>query len=67
MFDNQLFRWHLALIAAAGRLGDDQTMRRAARTALGLVGRDPQFARHPSVGVVEPDKRTLTWLRRIAK
>jgi predicted Zn-dependent protease len=39
MLHSDLFRWHLALIAVADRLGDEQTRRQAARTALSLVGR----------------------------
>jgi predicted Zn-dependent protease len=62
MMHSDLFRWHLALIAVADRLGDEQTRRQAARTALSLVGRDPQFARHPTVGVVKVDEQTLAWL-----
>jgi hypothetical protein len=38
-FDHTLFRWHLALIAIAEQLGDQETTQRAARTALTLAGR----------------------------
>jgi predicted Zn-dependent protease len=65
-FNSQLFRWHLALVATAGRLGDHQTVQHAARTALSLVDRDPQLPRHPTVGLVEADEHTLTRLRQLA-
>ncbi len=66
MLDDDLFRWHVALARAAGQLGDTETQQRAARTALSLVDRGAQFARHPTIGLVNTDKRTLAWLRQLA-
>lgn len=66
MFDNELFRWHVAHARAATQLGDTDTAKRSARTALSLVGRGPRFPRHPTVGIVHTNEDTLTWLRRVA-
>jgi hypothetical protein len=65
--DHVLFRWHLVRIRLAEALGDRETIRRAARTALELVGRGPQLPRHPDVGLVRTDKATLKRLRKLAK
>jgi hypothetical protein len=66
MFNNDLFRWNVALARVAVSLGDVETQRQAARTALSLADRGPQLPRHPTVGLVNTDKPTLTWLRRLA-
>ena len=66
-FPSVLFRWHLALIRIAQATGEKETVRRAARTALDLAGRDPVFPRHKTVGVVHSDDRTLKRLRKLAK
>lgn len=66
LLNNQLFRWHLALIEAASQLGDTETVQRAARTALTLADRPPNFARHPTVGKVNVDEKTLQRLRGLA-
>jgi hypothetical protein len=65
-FPSVLFRWHLALIRVAQATGDDETARRAARTALDLAGRGPVFTRHKTVGVVQADRQTLKRLRKLA-
>jgi hypothetical protein len=62
-----LFRWHLALIRIAQATGDEETLRRAARTALDLAGRAPVFARHQTVGVVHADTATVKRLRELAR
>ena len=66
MFNNDLFRWNVALARVAVSLGDVETQQRAARTALDLAGRGPQLPRHPTVGLVSSDKKTLKWLGRLA-
>ena len=66
-FPSVLFRWHLALIRIAQATGETETVRRAARTALDLAGREPVFPRHTTVGVVHADDRTLKRLRKLAK
>jgi predicted Zn-dependent protease len=66
MFNSDLFRWNVALARVAVSLGDVETQRQAARTALSLADRGPQLPRHPTVGLVNTDKPTLTWLRRLA-
>jgi hypothetical protein len=65
-FDNQLFRWHLALIHAAEQTGDRNTVHKAANTALELAARGPQLPRHKDVGLVRPDASTLRRLRKLA-
>jgi len=62
-----LFRWHVALVRAAEAIEDMETAKRVARTALELIERGPQFARHPTVGVVKTDTQTTNWLRQRAK
>ena len=66
-FPNVLFRWHLVLIDIAEATGDKETVQRAARTALALAARGPVFPRHKDVGVVHADRRTMRWLRKLAK
>ena len=66
-FPSVLFRWHLALIRIAGATGEQETVKRAARTALSLAERGPVFPRHKTVGVVQADKRTLKRLKKLAK
>lgn len=66
-FPNVLFRWHLALIRIAQATGENQTVQRSARTALGLAEHGPVFPRHKTVGVVDADARTLRRLRKLAK
>jgi predicted Zn-dependent protease len=65
-FDNQLFRWHLSLIRVAEATGDQETVRRAANTALELAGRGPQLPRHGDIGLVRTDDATLRRLRKQA-
>ncbi len=66
-FDSQLFRWHLALIRLSLRAGDEETVQRAANTALTLAARGPQLPRHKTVGLVTTDEATLRWLRDLAE
>jgi len=66
-FNNQLCRWHLAVIKAAEQTGDAETVRRSAAAALEVASREPQFSRHKDVGVVRADPVTLRRLRKLAK
>jgi hypothetical protein len=66
-FPNVLFRWHLALILIAEAQGEQETVQRAARTALDLASRGPAFPRHKDVGVVSADRKTLERLERLAR
>jgi tetratricopeptide (TPR) repeat protein len=66
-FDNQLFRWHLALIRMAEQTGDRETVRRAATTALELADRGPQLPRHKDIGLVHADVATLRRLRKLTR
>jgi predicted Zn-dependent protease len=64
--DDQQFRWNLALIRAAEAMGDGETVRRAARTALLLADREPQLPQQRDVGLVTTDASTLQRLRDLA-
>ena len=65
--NTNLFRWHIALVRASELIEDQETVRRGASTALQLAERGPQFSRHPTVGVVNADPVTLSWLRQRAQ
>jgi hypothetical protein len=47
MFNNDLFRWNVALARVAVSLGDVETRQRAARSALDLAGSGPQLPDTP--------------------
>jgi hypothetical protein len=66
MLNSDLFRWNVALARVAERIGDPETVARAARTALSLTNRGPQFARHPTLGVVAAAPPILEWLENAA-
>jgi len=66
-FPHTTFRWHLALIRAAELVGDVETVRKSARTALELAEMGPVFPRHGDVGVVRADRKTLKRLRMLAR
>jgi predicted Zn-dependent protease len=66
MMNSGMFRWNIALARVAEKLGDTETVSRAARTALSLTKLGPQFPRHPTVGLARPDAATLAWLERAA-
>jgi hypothetical protein len=66
MFNASQFRWLVACSALAARNGARERQAEAARSALSLVGAEPQFPRHPTIGLVEPDPQTLAWLRKAA-
>lgn len=62
-----LFRWHVALVRLSQRIGDEETVQRAARTALTLASRGPQLPRHKTVGLVTTDDATVGWLSDLAQ
>jgi predicted Zn-dependent protease len=66
-FDNDLFRWHLALIRAAEAIGDRETVQRAANTALTLADRGPQPPGRPDVGRARTDEATLNRLCKLVQ
>jgi hypothetical protein len=66
-FDNQLFRWHLALIHLSEQTGDHATVRQSAKTALELATRGPQLPHHRDLGLVQADEATLRRLRKLAR
>lgn len=66
-FPINMFRWHLVLIDAAEIMGDRETARSSARTALELVEMGPVFPRHKTVGVVHAEAKTLKRLKKLAK
>jgi tetratricopeptide (TPR) repeat protein len=63
LFNKSRFRWEVTSAVLAGRVGDGAVRRSAASAALELVGRGPQFARHPTVGLVEANEATIRWLQ----
>ena len=64
---NLMFLWHLTRLRIAERRGESEVSVMNARAALELAGSDPQFPRHPGVGVVTSDDLTLQRLRRLAQ
>jgi predicted Zn-dependent protease len=66
MLNSGLFRWNVALARIAQQIGDSETVERAARTALSLMSRPPQFPRHPDVGIPSADDSTIAWLREMS-
>lgn len=68
MFDSQLFRFHVAWARVADRLGETEAAAEAARRALETAAiTQPQFPRHPTVGLVETDDATIAELKRLAR
>jgi hypothetical protein len=66
MFNDQVFRWHVAHAALCLQLCDIESLQQAARKALALTELGPQLPRHPTVGLARPDEHTLNWLRTCA-
>ena len=64
-FNSTAFRWHVLRARLAQTLGDREAQRIAATAALDLVGAQPQFSRHPTVGLVETSAETLALLQRL--
>lgn len=64
MMNSGLFRWNVALARIAEHMGDMETVKRAATTALSLTKLGPQFSRHPTVGIASGDPATIAWLER---
>lgn len=61
------FDWNIAYVKWARRLGDHDSARAGAQRALDLMSRGPAFSRHPTVGLVEANEATATWLRSVAE
>lgn len=53
-FNANLFRWHIALIRAAEAVGDPETVKRAATTALRLAERGPRLPASSRTQEVKP-------------
>jgi tetratricopeptide (TPR) repeat protein len=66
MFNDQVFRWHVARAALSLQVGDIESLRYAARKALALTQLGPQLPRHPTLGLARADQHTLNWLRTCA-
>jgi tetratricopeptide (TPR) repeat protein len=64
-FNSTAFRWNVLRARLAQTLGDREAQRIAATAALDLVGAQPQFSRHPTVGLVEASAETLALLQRL--
>jgi hypothetical protein len=67
MLNSGLFRWNVALARVAEQIGDLETVSRAAKSALSLAKRGPQFSRHPTVGLAVSDPSILAWLEKAAQ
>jgi hypothetical protein len=50
-----------------GRLGDLETISRAAKTALSLAKRALSFPAIPTLGLAIPDPSTLAWLEKASQ
>jgi hypothetical protein len=68
IWNSQVFRFCRAKSLLAARLGDLPTARHYAREGLRIAGvSEPQLPRHPTVGLVQADRRALIELRRLAQ
>ena len=65
-FNSSIFRWRLLAARTAEVREDPDGCRSNALAALDLVGREPQFARHPTVGRADPSLETIAELQRLA-
>ena len=65
-FNSEVFRWLVLQATTADVCGDVDRRREAARAALELIGSEPQFNRHPTVGLVDPPPETIAELDRLA-
>lgn len=63
---SQAFRWQVALAEVAVAYGDLKTAREAAQAALELAGMGPVWPRKPTVGVVDAEASTVTWLQNLS-
>ncbi|GAA2246414.1 tetratricopeptide repeat protein [Herbiconiux moechotypicola] len=66
-FNSTLFRWHLAQIRIAERVGDRNAARSLALKALELAASGPQLPRHKDVGLVKVEKATLRHLKHLSR
>lgn len=67
-FEVQRWRYLVASARIYARRGQDNDAREAASEAIRIAETSkPDFARHPEVGRVSPDRRTLREMRRLAK
>lgn len=65
-FNSTAFRLNVLTARVAAATGDVERRRNAAATALELVAADPQFSRHPTVGLVDATPSLLSELRTMA-
>lgn len=63
-FPAQRFDWELIRARWGEVTGREDVMREAARQAVLLLSAPAPFSRHPGVGVVDADSKTVAWLRR---
>ena len=64
--NSTVFRFNVLVARLASATGDIERRRRAARAALDLVDADPQFSRHPTVGLVQAAPALLQELTTMA-
>ena len=68
LFNSSLFQCFLILARLSKALGGEQEARIYAEKALTLASiKTPQFQRHPTIGIVQTDKKILRELRDLAK
>lgn len=68
LFHSVAWRIAIAWTQLRRRQGDRTGAAQHARAALALLDRnEPQFARHPDVGLIVPDKQTIRELKRLAR
>ena len=65
-FPANLFRWQVAYVRLAEKIGDRDSARGAARQALALIGGSSPFENHPTVGRVHADSAEFGWLEELA-
>jgi tetratricopeptide (TPR) repeat protein len=65
-FNSTAFRWHVLRARLAAARGDLDARRSAAQEALAIVGADPQFSRHPTVGLARPTPELVAELEGFA-
>jgi hypothetical protein len=67
VFKAERWRWLLTDARLAARAGERQRSMASARAALKLLDDDrPDFPRHPDVGLIDTDRRTVREVKRLA-
>jgi tetratricopeptide (TPR) repeat protein len=67
LFNNVIWDLEVARARLLVQAGEKHAATAHAAKALGLVGKQPQLPRHPTVGLVVPDRGTLREMTKLAK